>query len=183
MLPVWISKVRKKGTAMTWIHRWLQGVDDVYEKLENLERNQVWGKMVKMDMLNLSLCLNYEWANMTGLVLCCLASHMQRCRKESHDLGYISSRRPGRVTEARDRGQDWSCGLTSFQYRNLEKRWSQREGSSLANRTQKSPQINLRFDITLWFTKCSDLRSSFTALLSSCNHLHLCMSRGRMTRP
>ena len=45
---------------MTWSHRWLQGVDDVYEKLENLERNQVWGKMVKMDMLNLSLCLNYE---------------------------------------------------------------------------------------------------------------------------
>lgn len=45
---------------MSWIHRWLQGVDDVYEKLENLERNQVWGKMVKMDMLNLSLCLNYE---------------------------------------------------------------------------------------------------------------------------
>lgn len=83
------------------------------------------------------------------------------------------------MTEARDRGQDGSCGLTSFQYRNLEKRWSQREGSSLANRTQKSPQINLRFDITLWFTNCSDLYSSFTALLSSCNHLHLCMSRGR----
>ena len=45
---------------MTWIPRWLQGVGDIYEKWENLERNWVWGKMVKINMLNLSLCLSYE---------------------------------------------------------------------------------------------------------------------------
>lgn len=50
----------KKGTTMTWIPRWLQGVGDIYGKWENLERNWVWGKMVKINMLNLSLCLSYK---------------------------------------------------------------------------------------------------------------------------
>lgn len=51
------------------------------------------------------------------------------------------SRLLGRVTEARDRGQDRSCRFICHRYRNFESRWSQRKGSKLEERRKKSPQI------------------------------------------